>query len=267
MSTYIVFDIGGTNMRVARASENGLEDISKIPTPQDPAEGMARFSELVKTLAGDRTVDAIAGCMPGEFDGERIREMPNIPQWVGLSPAEHLQKVVSAPVTIVNDAGCVGLGEFAFGAGQGSSIMMYVTVSTGVGGARIVDGGIDRAAIGFHPGKQLVGTESLEDQVSGKAVQKKFGIHPKDLDSLEERTKLADILSIGLYNSCVHWSPDTIVIGGSMIVGINPIPLERLQADLAARISPFATMPKLVMASLKDNGGLEGGRALAMRGR
>jgi len=267
MNTYIVFDIGGTNMRVARATDEKLEEIAKIPTPQAPGEGMEQFTTLVKSLAGERAIDAIAGCLPGEMDGDIIREMPNIPQWAGLSLKEHLTRLTPAPVSIVNDAGCVGLGEQAFGAGRGSSIMMYITVSTGVGGARIVDGVIDRAAIGFHPGKQLVNGVDLEGQVSGKAVAKKFGIHPKDLDSLEEREKLADILTTGLYNSAVHWSPDTIVVGGSMIVGLNPIPLDRVAADLGRRIGMFAKSPKVVMAALKDDGGLQGARALAMKVR
>jgi glucokinase len=265
MNTYIVFDIGGTNMRVARATDDALEEVSKVPTPQDPVEGMERLVALVKSVSGGASISAIAGCMPGELEGNSIKDMPNIPRWVGLRPSDVLSNAFGAPVSIVNDAGCVGLGEYRFGAGAGSSIMVYVTVSTGVGGARITDGTIDRSAIGYHPGKQILNGETLENQVSGKAVQKKFGIHPKDLDSVEERDKLADILSVGLFNSCVHWSPDTIVVGGSMIVGINPIPLERVRADLTRRIEPFARMPRLVMATLKDDGGLQGARHLAMQ--
>ena len=264
MNTYIVFDIGGTNMRVARATDDSLEEISKVPTPQDPVEGMERFTALVSTVSGGKQIHAIAGCMPGEFEDGVIKDMPNIPLWVGLKPADVLTKAFSAPVTLVNDAGCVGLGEYRFGAGQGASIMMYMTVSTGVGGTRITDGVIDRSAIGFHPGKQILNGETLENQISGKAIQKKFGIHPKDLDSIDERKKLADLLSVGLFNSCMHWSPDTIVVGGSMIVGLNPIPLDRVREDFTRRIQPFARVPKLVMATLKDDGGLQGARHLAM---
>ena len=265
MNTYIVFDIGGTNMRVARATDDSLEEISKVPTPQDPKEGMEQFVSLVSTIAGGKEIAAIAGCMPGELENGAIKDMPNIPRWVGLKPAEVLAHAFGSPVTIVNDAGCVGLGEYRFGAGQGASIMMYMTVSTGVGGARITDGAIDRSAIGFHPGKQILNGETLENQISGKAIQKKFGIHPKDLESIDERNALADVLAVGLFNSSIHWSPDTIVVGGSMIVGQNPIPLDRVRDDLTRRIQAFARVPKLVMASLKDDGGLQGARHLAMQ--
>ena len=85
-------------------------------------------------------------------------------------------------------------------------------------------------------------------------MQKKFGIHPKDLDSLEERNKLADILARGLSEIYEKWKPDVFVIGGSMIVGVNPIPLERV-------CEKFTAVP-VKMAELGDNGGLIGGAIL-----
>jgi glucokinase len=51
---------------------------------------------------------------------------------------------------------CGGLGEAVFGAGKGREIVVYMTISTGVGGARIVGGKIDASAMGFEPGHQII---------------------------------------------------------------------------------------------------------------
>ena len=137
--------------------------------------------------------------------------------------------------------------------------MASATVSTGVGAALIVEGRMVPPDDFFLGHVALPGGE-LEELVSGTAVRKKFGIEPKDLESLDERNKLADILAAGLVPLSQKWSPDTIVLGGSMIVGVNPIPLDRGMGTLATLIQ---NPPVIKMAELKDNGGLEGGRILA----
>ena len=131
-----------------------------------------------------------------------------------------------------------------------------------MGGDRIVEGRLDSYTYNPEMGRQLIDGVELEDLVSGTAVQKKFGIHPKDLDSLEEREKLADLLAVGLYNTTLHWSPDTIVLGGSMIVGLNPIPLERVEKTLAKRLTMYPKAPAIKMGELGDSAGLYGALAL-----
>ena len=106
-----------------------------------------------------------------------------------------------------------------------------------------------------------IGGVALEDLVSGTAVRKKFGVHPKDLSSLPEREKLADTLAEGLRLTLLRWPTGLFVIGGSMIVGQNPIPLDRVRAALAASLQDH-NVPEIKMAELGDNGGLWGGIAL-----
>jgi len=78
-------------------------------------------------------------------------------------------------VFIENDASIVGLGEAVSGAGMGEEIVVYITVSTGVGGTRIVSGEIDEHAYGFEPGHELINMQdSLEDLVSGTAVEERL---------------------------------------------------------------------------------------------
>ncbi len=261
---HIVFDIGGTNMRVATAHGNQVGDVKKVPTPRVATDMITTLVALAKEAAGGERIEAIAGGIPGVIvKGVLVFEPPHLSHWIGTPFIAELERLTGARARAANDVALVGLGESHIGAGKGSSIMVYVTVSTGVNGVRILDGAIDRTTYGFEMGHQFTSEGELESLVSGTAVRKKFGIEPKDLASLEERNKLADSLALGLYNSVLHWSPDTIVLGGSMITGVNPIPLDRVQASLEQRLTMYPGAPIIKMSELGDSGGLIGAAILA----
>lgn len=257
---YIVADIGGTNMRVAAATPDSLGEIKKVPTPKDSGEGIAQFAALARECAGSEKITAVAGCVAGSVSDEGvISDARNLRAWEGTNIVQKCSEALDAPAHIVNDAALAGLGEAYAGAGKGAASLAYITVSTGVGGGWIVGGKI--AAAGGIAGIKI-GDADLEDLVSGTAVTKKFGIHPKDLDSLEERNKLADILAEGLCIVTLQWLPEVIVLGGSMIVGVNPIPIPRVQESLHKLLAAYPKQPVIKMAELGDNGGLWGGIAL-----
>lgn len=255
---HILFDIGGTNIRVARSRDGEIDAVAKEKTEKEPGAALAQIVRMARAVAETQAITTVTGGMPGIVrNGTVTWEPPHLSGWKGMEIASTLEKELGAHVLFANDTGVVGLGEAMRGAGKGAGSIVYMTVSTGVNAARIQDGGIEM--LGFEIGHQLVNGKTLEEQVSGTAVRRKFNIEPKDLESLDEREKLADILATGLYNTLLHWSPERIVLGGSMIVGINPIPLERVQSTLTAlctdlRIDP----PPVVMAELGDNGGLYG---------
>ncbi len=254
---FIVTDIGGTNMRVAATSANSLDEIKKVPTPQDLTDGITALVALARECAGGEKITALAGCVAGSVSDEGVMsDARNLRAWEGANIVKKLSEEFGVSVRIVNDAALAGLGEAFAGAGKGATRLAYITVSTGVGGGLIVDGKI--AAAGGIAGIKVGGVD-LEDLVSGTAVTKKFGIHPKDLNSLEERNKLANTLAEGLRILVEKWAPDTIVLGGSMIVGVNPIPISRVQESLGKLLQ---NPPVMKMAELGDNGGLWGGLAL-----
>lgn len=255
----IVFDIGGTNMRIAAVQNGTLGEIRKVLTPQDYDETLRVFVVGAKELAAGDVIESAAGCIAAQIDTERgMYDANNRPAWNGRHFNTDLAALLNAPVFVANDCQVIALGELAFGAGKGSRRLAYVTVSTGVGAGLVVDGMIAQTS-GFHFGHEIVNGLELEALISGTAVKKKFGIEPKDLASLEERTALADVLARGLVKIISEWQPDTIVIGGSMIVGVNPIPLDRVKETLGTLV---AESPALKMAETGDSGGLYGGIVL-----
>ena len=261
----IVFDIGGTNMRVAVVRDEEIEDVTKIQTPHESKDMIETLIAIALEKSAGEKIEAVVGGIPGVIsDGTFVFQPPHLAHWIGTSFTPILEERLGARVRAANDMTLIGTGEANRGAGKGSRIMVYVTVSTGVNGVRVVDGVADPSTYGSEIGHQFTPDGELESLISGTAVRKKFGIEPKNLDSFDERNTLADYLAVGLYNSVLHWSPDTIVLGGSMITGVNPIPLERVEQSLRKRVRTiYPECPKIKMAELGDNGGLIGAAILA----
>jgi len=173
------------------------------------------------------------------------------------------------PVYLENDAAIVGLGEAMNGAGRGEEIIAYITVSTGIGGARIVDGKIDRNIFGFEPGHQIIDPTGmlcpmcdsaghLEGHVSGVALEARFNKKAYEITDPQIWEEEAKWLAYGLNNTAVYWSPSVIVLGGSMIIKSPGISIERVSHHLKKTLTIFPERPRLVKAELGDIGGLYG---------
>jgi len=261
---YILFDIGGTKMRLA-GSQNGRSFSEPIilRTPKRFAEGIALFTRHARLLAGKERIIAIAGGVAGPMDPDRNRlvNAPNLKQWAGRPIRHELTKALRAPVYINNDAAIVGLGEALWGAGKGKDIVAYMTISTGVNGVRITHGHIEESTYGYEIGHQIICGEkkvaTLEELIGGRHLQRKFHVHPREIKRMSIWNSLARSLAYGINNTIMYWSPDIVVLGGSMmkIPGI-PIDEVRKQVNRVQRI--FPKTPKIVKAKLGDIGGLYG---------
>jgi predicted NBD/HSP70 family sugar kinase len=255
----ILFDIGATKIRMAYSVDGEIFEKPEVfATPGNYEEGLKMFSETAKKLANNREIKKIAGGMSRSVWGNEAPEKFK----------NDLIKIFNASVIVENDATVVGLGEAVWGAGRGSGIVAYITVSTGVGGAKIENGKIDQHAVGFEPGKQIIDVQTgktLEDMISGKALQKETGKLPKEITDPGVWDARAWLLAVGLNNIIVEWSPDCVVLGGSMITGNPAIPLEKVEENLKNILKIFPKLPLIKMAELGDFGGLYGALALIKR--
>ena len=266
---YIIADIGGTKMRIAKSDD--LKTFSEPiiqETPQEYPAGIELITSTVRDIVGigahiDGVAIGIAG--PLSADKRSVFKTPHL-HWDGRNIAEDLERTLSSKVYLENDVALVGLGEAITGAGASASIVAYITVSTGVNGVRIVDGKIDRSAEGFEIGGQFLSVEeprlTLEEMVSGTAVTKAFGMKPKEIAKDNEVwEELAEILAYGIHNTIVHWSPNRVVLGGSMFneVGISVPSVERHVKEIMVK---FPVVPEIVHSALGDVGGLHGGLEL-----
>ena len=270
--TYVCFDIGGTNTRVALSSDGEtLGEIHSFKTPTTPAEGVRKLAELARKL-GAENVRAVSGGIRGVLteahDG--IQNDAILEKWAGQPIAPQLSELLDgAPILLENDTALAGLGEAHFGAGQGLEIVAYHTVSTGVGGIRVVSGVLDVASVGFEPGHQfldidrsILGPEAmptLENLISGTALEERMDSKPYEIPQSDVVwDELAEYLAAGLRNTTLYWSPDAIVLGGSMILGDPRIELDAIRRHTVAALDGFVSCPHITTASLGDASALFG---------
>lgn len=140
---YLVADVGGTHIRVACFPTDSQKPtkLQRIDTvgPDSPHD---RLINLISTVAPrGEEIAAIAVAAPGPLDpfAGMVYEAPNIPSWINLPLRKLIEDRFHVPVAIGNDANLAALGEWRFGAGVGHRNLVYVTVSTGIGGGVICD--------------------------------------------------------------------------------------------------------------------------------
>lgn len=270
----LVFDIGGTTMRVAQSLDNRtISDHQSLPTPQDFTQGIEQLIQTAKGLMKDQPLELISGGIAGVLNPDKslLLNSPHLTEWINQPLKDRLAAEFKVPVILENDASLGGLGEANFGAGKDHSIVGYLSIGTGVGGTKIVNQRIDPNAYGFEPGHQIIDPNGplcqrcqvnghLESFISGSALMTKFNKPASEIDDPAVWEEIARILAIGIHNSLVYWSPEIMVIGGS--VG-KQIDLNQVTHYLQHYSTIFPQLPELKAATLGDLSGAYGALALS----
>lgn len=262
---YLLFDIGKTNTRIAISKDGAtLLSVEKYSTP-DQIDSLYKIFEGCKVKYPEIT--AAAGCIAGPLDIFKSKLIDDgfFTSWKDQPIKERLQGILNVKVNLENDAASAGLGEATFGAGKSYKIVAYITVSTGLGGCRIVNGEIDKASFGFEPGWQLININGeLRDiggyYLSGTAMKREYNLDPIEIKDSKIWEEQANRLAFVLNNIIVLWSPDSVVLGGGIILN-SPLSLD-LTLDRLGSISRITKLPSLQKAALGDNAGLYGALAL-----
>lgn len=254
---------------VATDKEKFIGEPIVVLTPKSFEEGIETLKNIIGNIANGEKIEAIVGGIAGPLDQKKTMLMssPNLSGWVGHDIKQTLSTAYNVPVFLENDAAFVGLGEAHFGAGRDYPIVVYLTISTGVGGVRIVNGSIDASSMGFEPGHQIIDLDNtlcptcdgndLEAYVSGAAVEKRFGKKPYEIHDSAIWEEIAKFLAYGLNNTILHWSPDVVVLGGSMMNEVG-IPIDKVREYLREILKIFPQMPEIKKSELADFGGLYG---------
>lgn len=274
----LLFDVGGTNMRIAVASRTGdFKNAVIVPTPKRISDGIRILHATARRLAHGTRITSVVGGLAGTLSKERdtLIHSPHVSGWIGKPIKASLIKVFHAPVILENDADVVGLGEAVYGPGKPYRIVAYITVSTGVGGTRIVDKHLDAVTYGFEPGHMVTDPQGpryhatrvrgiLESMASGTAIMNQHRRHPREITSPAVWKRQAELLAYGLVNVTVMWSPDVIILGGSMFKKVG-IDVAEVRSLLQRNLTGFYPAPKVVKGALGDIGGLYGAFHLAKK--
>jgi glucokinase len=146
---YIGVDLGGTNIEAAAVQNGKVLKSKKKKTHAD--EGVEtvidRIEETVRKLfdkmdAGASDFEALCIGAPGAVDTTTgvVHEAPNLEGWQDVPLGETLEERLGLPVVVDNDVNVGVLGEYVYGAGQGSLHMVGIWVGTGIGGGIIANG-------------------------------------------------------------------------------------------------------------------------------
>ena len=131
-------DIGGTKCAVVLGDENGI--VKKIKFPTTTYE--ETIQNIINAIREIGKSDAIGISCGGPLDAKRgvILSPPNLPGWDDVRITEMLENEFHVPAYLCNDADACALAEWRFGAGKGTTNMVFLTFGTGMGAGLILNG-------------------------------------------------------------------------------------------------------------------------------
>lgn len=296
-------DLGGTQLRAALA-ENGQilrRAALDTDTPGGPEGVMKQIEAIAREVCEGSVLPQVSGigiASPGPIDTDTgiVDHIPSMPGWNNFPLRQRMQDLFGAPVFLENDAIAAAYGEWKQGAGRGLKHVVYVTVSTGIGGGVIVDGRVlhGRRGMAAHIGHihltmtgprcSCGGTGCFEVYASGTALglraqeaaqstggylaqeaargevsarQVVDGARLGDLECIALLKQEARYLGTGFASLANLFSPERIIMGGGVSAAFD-----LMHDDIRAVFEEEALSPQrpveIVAAELGGNAGLIG---------
>lgn len=308
----LAIDLGGTQLRAAMVSSAGsILSFATEPTQatQGPEAIIAQICRLLSEVLQQnphQTPMGIGIGAPGPLDPQAgvVIAPPTLSGWNNVPLAEIIAEHFSLPVRLENDANAAALGEWHFGAGRGVQSMVFVTVSTGIGGGVITDGRIlhGRRGLAAEIGHMTITNQGercfcgsigcFEAVASGTALGRRATAQTKPFDgsmmralsvdsdvsgrNVVDAARNGDALALALLEDEAHWlgigftnllhlySPDVIVMGGGISQGFDLLQ-ERIAATIRSRAMPVYRSVPIVTAQLGHQAGLVGAASMVFQ--
>jgi glucokinase len=300
-------DIGGTKIAVATASAGGaIIERHSFPTnsSREPHEALAQTLAALDGLIDRQRMRLTAvgiGCA-GPLDLEQgvVMSPPNLPLWRAFPLRAIVQNHFRVPVILDNDANAAALAEHLYGAGRGLSDLVYLTISTGIGGGIIADNKLvhrwgEAGHVTVDPGGALCGCGArgcLEALCSGTSIARRAqekllsgresqlstsvpDIKQVTAKAVEDAARAGDelasevwrdtvrFLAIGIGSIIALLAPQAVILGGGVVAGAGDFLLRPLRDELKARIRIHGAREiQLLPAGLGSDSGLHGALAL-----
>jgi glucokinase len=307
----IGIDLGGTKIGTGVVDLEGRvreRDYQPTRAQEGPEAGIKRMASTARRVMERAGIDArdvvsVGVGAPGPLDIARglLLDPPNLPTWRDVPLGQAIERELHIPAYLENDANAAAIGEYLYGAGRGTRHMIYVTVSTGIGGGLILDGRIYHGARG---GAGEIGHTTLlpdgplctcgnrgclEALASGTAiarqgrelVQRGIPTLIQDKERISARevveamrqgdpyatsiiTRAMHYLGIGMANLVNLFNPEMIVIGGGLS-NLGEDLLAPVRRRIAAHAFPAAARQvQVTLAELGDEVGIVGAAGAAI---
>lgn len=300
----IAIDLGGTQLRAALFAQDKMLKRAALPTDVSggPTAIVNQMEVLVGQISEGIDKNAIIGVglsTAGPIDTVDgvVLGIPTLPGWESFPIRSELAKRFDLPASVENDAIASALGEWRHGAGRGFQNLVYLTISTGIGGGVVVDGRLlhGRKGMAAHLGHmQLVqdGPECgcgaigcFEALASGTALAKRAAkaIQENRSPFLAGVARDGIIGAIDVFNgaragdeicqtlvedeakylgqgitSLIHiFSPERVILGGGISQAFDLLEPGLNAVIQAQAMEPFKDVP-VVRSILGDDSGLVG---------
>lgn len=250
MKKYIGVDLGGTNIRAAVVDETGkiLQMHKDVSEPEKGVQHvLQKMIALIESLDDYQDCVGIGLGIPGPIDtiNGKIIVSTNLPKLVGYPIANDISKHFNKPVFMDNDVKVAALGEAVLGGGKDYPIVYYVTISTGIGGALVIDqkvisgqnghaGEVGNISIDRNREKyNILNIGAAENEASGTAItrvgKEVFGDHINHAGDVfdlarkgdEKALKIVDDMAYDLammFSAIAHIvDPHVFVVGGGVM--------------------------------------------------
>ncbi|HEX4227035.1 MAG TPA: ROK family protein [Bryobacteraceae bacterium] len=307
MKQAIGIDLGATELRAALVDESGaVLAYEKVKTNKigGPESVLAQMENLVANVKGRNEVTGVGVAAPGPLNSETgiVLDPPTLPGWKNFELRRVLASRLQMPVSLNNDANAAAYGEWRFGGGRGSRHLVYITVSTGIGGGVVAGGRLLLGHGGFaaelgHMSIALDGPMCLcghlgcwESLASGTALAKFAEEAVRECQSslmidlacggpiqahhvgaaaaqgdplaLSLLQDEARYLTVGLINVLHLFAPEIVLIGGGVAASF-PLMKPTILEGIQKRAMPSYRQIPIQRAELEDPG-VVGAAALAM---
>jgi glucokinase len=305
MSLTVAVDIGGTHIRVAVYEPDSLTPIAHERTRSLATEPgvYGRLEQAIQAVWPKEGASAIGIASPGPLDPHTgtILATPNIPEWKNFPVAPKLSQHFGVPVHLDNDANMAGLAEWQYGAGKGHEDLVYLTISTGIGGGVISSGCLLQGfhGMGAELGHMIVDSDGppcgcgkrghVESFCSGPSIARYFNeqIKAGQTSSLQaesnpsaaqiaDAARAGDALAIASFARAGHYlgiavanylaifDPSIVIFGGG-VSQVGDLLFKPFEKSLKEHTFHPHYLDNLVItrAALGDDAGLLGALALA----
>lgn len=289
-------DFGGTKLAagLVNPADGAVVRRAQCATPPDASASWAAMLALARDLCGGERPTSIGVSFGGPVaaDGRTVRLSMHVPGWEQAPLADWLESAFGVAAQVANDGDAAALAEYRFGAGRGVRHMLYLTVSTGIGGGVIVDGRLHRGerAWAGEIGHMVLDPEGppcpcgrngcLESLASGLSIAREARLHaphlnPDDPAAITARDVAAALphdaaarqvweramrwLGVGIGSAANLLNPGVVVLGGGL-TNAGEVLFEPVRREVARRMMDPET--QIVRAQLGADVGVLGGAAL-----
>lgn len=251
--SYLGIDLGGTKTLIAVFDGSG-NILNKVKIPTDP-DYEVFIREVEKNVATLSTNTNIACCVtaPGLINRKTgvVEALGNL-GWTNKPIRNDISKAIGdIPTIIENDARVAGVAEAA-GLTADYEYVLYLTISTGIGGAFLRDGKIIKelqdSEVGHMP---LVYEEKIqrwEAFASGKALVDRYGKQASEIDNEEDWKDIGERIGYGVAICCSILQPQVVIFGGGAGQYADRFS-KYIKAYLEKNSSPIIKQPEVLLAA------------------